>query len=87
MIEIQEGILWKPTRYGSVVEAKDGYHFYLKGVAENYDENGNLVSEENRVWCTYMSCVWKTVEDVNANIVVGQKPFVYEETETATNNK
>ena len=68
-IEIQEGILWKPTQYGSEIYAKDGYHFYVVDVPENYDENGNLREEENRSWCTRMSCVWKTIEEVNANIV------------------
>ena len=69
MIEIQEGLLWQQTKYGSEIRAKEGYHFYTKGVPENYDENGNLVSEEDRLWCTSMSCVWKTIEEVNANIV------------------
>ena len=48
MIEIQEGIMWNPTKYGSEIRAKEGYHFYVKGVPENYDENGNLVAEEDR---------------------------------------
>ena len=69
MIEIQEGIIFNPTDYGGEIVAKDGYHFYVIGVPENYDDNGNLVAEENRLWCTYMSCVWKTEEKVNANIV------------------
>jgi hypothetical protein len=79
-IEIQDGIMLVKTRYGSDIYAKDGYRFYVVGVCENYDENGDLVAEERRLWCTYMSCVWKTVEEVNANIVGAKKPFVYEET-------
>ena len=69
MIEIQEGLSWKPTKYGSEIEAKEGYHFYSKQMQENYDEDGNLVSNEKRYWITFMGCVWRTIEEVNANIV------------------
>ena len=36
---------------------------------DNYDENGNLLSEEELLWFTYMTSLCETKEQVNANVV------------------
>ncbi len=67
---IQEGLLFrKLPRKGCELFAEEGYHFYDTQNSGNYDENGNLLSEEERSWCTYMTCLCETKEQVNDHIV------------------
>ena len=69
-VEIQEGLLFrKLPKRGCELFAKDGYHFYDKANESNYDENGNLLSEEELLWFTYMTSLCETKEQVNANVV------------------
>ena len=70
MIEIQEGLYFRKLEIkGCELKAKDGYHFYNLQIPENFDEEGNLVEEKDRVYHTYMTCLCETPEQVNSHII------------------
>ena len=48
----------------------EGYRFYQLSQPENYDEDGNLKPENERVYATYMACsIFDTIESLNADVV------------------
>lgn len=74
-VEIQTG-LWAAVNYftvGSVtytfydIYSAEGYCFWEIQQPENYDEDGNLLPLEQRVYAQYMSTGYRTIEDLNAN--------------------
>jgi hypothetical protein len=72
-IEVQEGLYFnKLAKKGCELFAKDGYHFYDIQNTNNYDEDGNLRLEED-IYCTYMTCLCETAEQVNGHIVSVKK--------------
>lgn len=75
--EIQPG-LWadlKTVTLGNMTRVKynlysaEGYCFYSLSIPENYDEEGNLKPENERVYYQYMSTAYTTVDQINADIV------------------
>jgi hypothetical protein len=76
-VEIQTGLwLYTYSRVIGGVErtfrqlfSSEGYCFWKVNQPENYDEDGNLVPEEERVYFTWSSCVYTTVEEINANYI------------------
>ena len=69
-IEIQEGLLFQRLeKMGCLLTVKDGYHFYDTRRKDNYDEDGNLRSDEEISWCEKMYCLCETAEQVNEYIV------------------
>lgn len=93
-IEVQTG-LWLYTytktvagnlrTYGQVYAA-EGYCFYNLTVAENFDEEGNLVPAEDRVYAIYSSAgLNPTVESVNAIFVSVPYQEGYEVVSVPTN--
>jgi hypothetical protein len=76
-VEIQTG-LWLYT-YTRVISGREytfrqlysaqGYCFYDLTIPENYDEEGNLLPENQRVYATYSSCGYTTAEEINAVII------------------
>lgn len=76
-IEIQEG-LWaylhsytfvgQPrTRY--IIYSAEGYCFWEVQQPENYDEEGNLLPLEQRVFATYASTAYDDLEELNAAFI------------------
>lgn len=47
----------------------EGYCFWEVNQPENYDEEGNLLPPERRVYATYMTCGYATIEQINAHII------------------
>lgn len=91
-VEIQPG-LWgnlRTTTMGNLSMTKydlysaAGYCFYI--TANNLDENGNLVPEDQRTYHIYLNSGYRTIEQVNAAIV--SVPYVpgYEIASTGGNN-
>lgn len=76
-VEIQTGLwLYTYTRTIGGVErtfrqiyAAEGYCFWKPNMPENYDEHGNLLPESGRVYFTYSSCAYTTLEEINANFI------------------
>lgn len=48
------------------VYSSEGYCFYEVGQPENYDEEGNLLPPEQRVYAQYSTTLCRTIEEVNA---------------------
>lgn len=76
-IEVQPG-LWADlvtSTFGSSTISKynlysaEGYCFYSLSIPENYDEEGNLKPENERVYYRIMYTSFRTVEQINADIV------------------
>lgn len=76
-VEVQTG-LWADrkvisvgniTRVGHHLYSSEGYCFYLISDLANYDEDGNLLPENQRVYAQYMSSAYQTVEQINADVV------------------
>lgn len=44
----------------------EGYCFWSTELPENYDEEGNLLPLEQRVYATYAATSYSTIEDLNA---------------------
>ncbi len=49
--------------------AAEGYCFYCLDVLENFDENGNLKPASQRLYATYATTSYTTVEEINAHFV------------------
>jgi hypothetical protein len=76
-VEIQPG-LWAAEvhlNYAGVdrmwydLHSAEGHHFWNVHQPENYDEEGNLLPLEQRVFAQYAATAFSTVEDLNANFV------------------
>lgn len=77
-IEIQTGLYAHLHTYtvGDMIRSRynlysaEGYCFYKLSIPENYDEEGNLKPENERVYSTYMSCsILDTIESINADVI------------------
>lgn len=93
-IEIQPG-LWadrKTVTFGSITIVKydlysaEGYCFYDLTAFENYDEEGNLKPENERLYYRVMYTPYSTVEQINADIVSVPIQEGYEILSTGGNN-
>lgn len=51
------------------IYSTEGHCFWEVNHPENYDEEGNLKSAEQRVYATYCSTVCKTIEEVNERFI------------------
>ena len=69
-----------------ILYASQGYVFYNVKQPENYDEEGNLLPVEDRVYATYASSVCTTIEDVNANFISVPYEEGYEVVSVGTGN-
>lgn len=76
-VEIQTG-LWAHERLltlGNVTRTKydlysaEGYCFWNVDQPENYDENGDLLPLEQRVFAQFASTACQTIEQVNARFI------------------
>lgn len=76
-VEIQTG-LWAylnsftvgSTTYSNYwIYSSEGYCFWEVAQPENYDEDGNLLPLEDRVFATYASTAYRTIEDLNAAFI------------------
>lgn len=43
----------------------EGYCFYNLGIPENFDDEGNLKPANERLYATYSSCTYTTLEEIN----------------------
>lgn len=43
----------------------EGYCFYNTEIPENYDEEGNLLPPEERMYATYSTCGYSNIEEIN----------------------
>lgn len=78
-VETQPGLWAYEKRYISPVTntekmfydvySSEGYVFWEVAQPENYDEEGNLLPLEQRVFATFISSVCKTIEEVNAAFI------------------
>lgn len=76
-VEVQEGLylLETPTMIGNTpftfreLFSFEGYCFWEVNQPENYNEEGELLPLENRIFATYSTCAYTTVEDINANFI------------------
>ena len=76
-VEIQVGLwahertltLGTMTRTFYDLYSAEGYCFWEVNQPENYDEEGNLLPLEQRVFAQYASTSYSTVEDLNANFI------------------
>ena len=76
-VEVQTGLYW--YQYTKVIAGNtytfgelystEGYCFWEVNQPENYDEEGNLKPLEERVFAQYSTCVYQTVDEINANYV------------------
>lgn len=72
-VEIQTGLWAKEfsvtvagnTHIGHKLYSAEGYCFWEIDQPENYDEEGNLLPLEQRVFATYASVAYATIEEVN----------------------
>lgn len=72
-VEVQTGLWWEytPFVYGDRtihlgnLYASEGYCFYDLMTPENFDEDGNLVPEDARLYATYATCLCATADEVN----------------------
>lgn len=93
-VEIQTGLwLYTYSRVIGGVErtfrklyAAEGYCFYNVDMPENYDEDGNLKPLEQRVYATYSSCGYTTIEEINAHFVSVPYQDGYEVVSIGSNN-
>ncbi len=74
-VKVQTG-LWAEERtvtLGNMTMTKydlysaEGYCFYI--VSANLDENGNLLPENERIYAQYAATPYRTVEQINAEVV------------------
>lgn len=73
--EIQTGLLAYENHYTFNGQARmnyhlysaDGYCFWGINQPENYDEEGNLLPLEQRVFAQFMITAYRTIEELNAN--------------------
>lgn len=78
-VEVQTGLWASEKRYISPVTgtekmfynvySSEGYVFWEVAQPENYDEEGNLLPLEQRVFATFISSVCTTIEEVNEAFV------------------
>ena len=76
-IEVQVGLYWRTytftvlgnTYRGGELFSSEGYCFYDLNQPENYDEEGNLLPAEQRIYATYATCISETADEVNSYIV------------------
>lgn len=76
-VEVQPGLWAQVYEYtiGGQLRARyilysaEGYVFWEVAQSENYDEEGNLLPLEQRVFATYCSTVCQTVDQVNAAFI------------------
>lgn len=47
----------------------EGYCFYDLTDFQNYDEDGNLKPENERLYAQYCTTLYTTIDEINANIV------------------
>lgn len=73
-VEIQTG-LWAYlhtftvsgiTRSRYKIYSSEGYCFWSVDIPENYDEEGNLLPLEDRMFATYASTPYTTIEELNS---------------------
>lgn len=74
------------VRVRYVLYASEGYVFYNVEQPENYDEEGNLLPLEDRVYATYASTVCTTLEQVNTNFISVPYEEGYEVVSVGTGN-
>ena len=76
-IEIQTG-LWAAENHYTFngqprmcydLYSSEGYCFWEVNQPENYDEEGNLLPLEQRIFAQYARTSYKTIEDLNVNFV------------------
>lgn len=92
-VEVQTGLWAKEftvsagsiTRTGHKLYSSEGYCFYLP--ANNLDEEGNLLPEDQRLYYTYMSAAYSTIEQINANVVSVPVQDGYEIASAGTNTE
>ena len=63
----------------------EGYCFYIP--ANNLDENGDLIAEDERVYYRYMTSSYRTIDQINANIVSVPVQDGYEIVSTPNNSE
>ena len=78
-IKIQEGLYLLETPFKVLgveyirreIYSADGYHFWEREQPENYDEGGNLLPIEERVFAEYaiLSAYYTTVDLINADFI------------------
>ena len=92
-VEVQTG-LWANSRtitLGNMTRTKhdlysaEGYCFYIP--ANNLDQDGNLRPENERTYYQYLSSLYQTIEEVNANVVSVPVQDGYEIASTGTNTE
>lgn len=76
-VEIQTGLwAWEDwytvggeddTHY--IIYSAEGYCFWEVDQPENYDEDGNLKPAEERVYATYASTCFTTIDEVNEHFI------------------
>jgi hypothetical protein len=49
--------------------AATGYCFYDILQPDNYDEEGNMLPENERLYMSYMSCAYSSIDEINKNII------------------
>lgn len=76
-VEIQTG-LWADEHHYTFngnprmiydIHSTEGYCFWEIQQPENYDEYGNLLPLEQRVYAQYMRTAYRTIEDLSASYV------------------
>jgi hypothetical protein len=76
-IEIQTGLYLEVTTRviaGNTytfrrLHSGEGYCFYNVDIPENYDEEGNLKPPAERMYATYSTCAYETIEEINAHFI------------------
>ena len=76
-VEIQTGLWAYPhvfsfggntyTQY--ILYSAEGYCFWQVSQGENYDDEGNLLPPEYRIYATYAATAYSTIEDLNADFI------------------
>ena len=77
MIEIQKGLFAeiRTFTHGGVshsrydIRSSEGYCFWEKSQPENYNENGELLPLEKRVFSQFAITPYKTVDEINDNFI------------------
>ena len=102
LIEIPEGaflykeglyIFEKQMNVGSLswtvweLYSADGWCFYDLEQPENYDEYGNLLPLEQRVFAQYASTAYRTIDDLNENFISVPVQDGYEIVSIGTNHE
>jgi hypothetical protein len=79
-ITVQEGLLaYKETNWYNLY-AQDGYHFYIPQNNIDYETNEMLPIEEITYY-EFLLSGYKTVEEINGNVISVKKPTEINETE------